>query len=463
MGKQILRPPIVTVLGHVDHGKTSLLDKIRSTVVASKEAGGITQSIGASSVITKEGKRITFIDTPGHAAFAKMRSRGAGVCDIAILLVASDDGVQPQTKEALEHIKKAGIPYIVAINKVDLATSQPDVVMAQLEKEGVSFEGKGGNIPCVQVSAKMGTGIADLLETISLMAEVLEIKGNIDAPLEGVVIEVNKDRKGLLVSVIVRNGKLSLGREVFAGERSAKIKNLYDTLAKPVKEVLPGEAGQILGFTEMPDVGAKLSYLTASLGENKVFKKVWLDEEGKIRIIVKADNFGSLEAILSGLPKDVYVVDSGVGEVSESDCLMAKSSKARIFVFESKVKSQVLKLAETEEVIIERFTVIYELFKRLEEIIKSGNVEIFGKAQIIATFPFENLKVAGSRVLEGKITKSDSLYLERQGKSLGEIKIFSMKKQKNEIDLAKQGEEIGILFKPQLDFIIGDVLVSVRK
>jgi translation initiation factor IF-2 len=253
-----LRPPIVSVLGHVDHGKTTLLDYIRKTSVAEKEVGGITQSTGASKVKTKDGKEITFIDTPGHAAFSNMRSRGAKVADIAILVVAADDGVKPQTKEALEYILSSQIPFIVAATKTDLSSSSVDNVRNQLEKEGVSFEGRGGEIPLVVVSGKTGKGVDDLLEVVGLVAELHEIKGNTNDDLQAVVIETGKDKGGPTVTVVVRNGSLKVGDQVIAETTKAKIRGLFDFKGKSVKSCLPGDSCLILGFSELPPVGSRV-------------------------------------------------------------------------------------------------------------------------------------------------------------------------------------------------------------
>jgi len=461
-----IRPPIVTVLGHVDHGKTTLLDAIRKSNVASKEAGGITQSIGASTITTKEGKTITFIDTPGHAAFSKMRSRGAKVADLALLVVAADDGVKPQTIEALQLIKAANIPFIVVASKVDLPSASVETLYGQLEKEQVLFEGRGGATPLVQVSAKNGTGIEEILEMISLVADLEEIKADPKVILEAVVIETTKNTRGLLTSAVVRNGTLKVGQEVYCEGLKAKVRGLFDDKGQSVKEIICGFPAQILGFEKLPSVGAVISGSEASMalqveGKKELQIKV---EEGQLPVIVKAKNAGSLEAILAGLPKDVVVLDSGVGDVFESDVLLARSSGAKyILAFESKAPTSVMKLAEAEGVKIEAFQIIYELFQKVEEILKGGQIEILGKAEIVASFPFNNKKVAGCKVTLGRINKTDTLIVQRGDKELGRVKIVSLKKQKQDIAEAKIGEEFGVIFAPQLDFAEGDVIVSVRK
>ncbi|MFI5240820.1 MAG: translation initiation factor IF-2, partial [Microgenomates group bacterium] len=250
------RQPIVTVLGHVDHGKTSLLDAIRKTTVASGEAGGITQSIGSSVVTTPSGKKITFIDTPGHAAFTKMRSRGAKVADIAILVIAADDGIKPQTKEAIKIIKESGTPFIVAVTKIDIAGVNPEMARGQLEGEEILFEGRGGETPFIPLSSKTGVGVNDLLEMIALLSEVHGFTGDISAPLEAVVIESFKDRRGVVANVVVRNGNLKVGEEVFSEGIQGKIRAIHNDKGESVKEVGPGEPAQIIGFSEVPQVGA---------------------------------------------------------------------------------------------------------------------------------------------------------------------------------------------------------------
>ncbi|MEJ2441604.1 MAG: GTP-binding protein, partial [Patescibacteria group bacterium] len=317
-----VRPPIVTVLGHVDHGKTTLLDALRKTSVARKEAGGITQSTGASVVTTKEGKKITFIDTPGHAAFAEMRSRGAQLADIALLVVAADDGVKPQTIEALKYIKEAKIPFIVVISKIDISPSIVPI-KGQLEKEGVLFEGRGGDTPLVALSAKTKKGIDELIEMITLVSEVNEIKADEGGELEAIVVETGKDTRGPTASVVVREGTLSVRDEILMDGIECRVRGLFNYEGKSVKKVLPGEPALVLGLKELPPVGTKVTSLKG--GETKKDEVIKKDakqssvEEGQIAVVLKARSAGALEALLVNLPKDVVVVNSGVGPVNESD------------------------------------------------------------------------------------------------------------------------------------------------
>jgi len=464
MDKKNIRPPIVVLLGHVDHGKTSLLDYIRKTRVALKEAGGITQNIGASQIVTKSGKKITFIDTPGHAAFNKMRSRGAKVADIAILLVASDAGVQPQTKEAIEHIRQSKLPFIVVITKIDLKTANTELVLDQLKKEGILLEKRGGNTPWIEISSKTGQGIDDLLETISLLADVSEIEGDPKKELEAVVIETSKDKSGSLVNIIIRNGTIKVGETLYIENGFAKIKNIKTDKGN-VKEVFPGDSAQILGFDLLPKIGTKLfSTEFDSKGKKETKKKFLEINKDQIGVIIKAQNTGSLEAILNQIPKEIVVIDSGIGDINESDVLLAKTSDSKtILSFESKVSGSVLKLAESEGITIHSFKVIYELFQTLEKMVKAIKIEIIGKAEIIDIFPFNKKRIAGCKVLRGKINKDSKLKIIREEIELGDVKAISLQKRKQEVAEVGQGEEFGILFSPQLDFIKGDMLVSVTK
>ena len=440
------RQPIVTVLGHVDHGKTTLLDVIRKTAVASGEAGGITQRIGASVV-----NGITFIDTPGHAAFANMRGMGAKVADIIILVVASDDGIKPQTREAIEIIKSAKIPFIVVATKIDIVGVNSERVRGELEKENILFEGRGGEIPFIPLSAKTGQGLSDLLETIKLLAEVNDIQGDPISPLEAVVIESFKDNRGLVANIIIRNGTLKVGQEVTIADLTGKVRGIFDGEGKSQKEVLPGFPAQVIGLIKNEDsVPRKVLGNARRLGEDE------------LPVIIKASNAGALEAIITSLPQKVVVVEKGLGDVTGSDVLTAKTGNARIFAFETKIPKEVAKLAEADQIAIKRFDIVYELLQEVEEILKGDKVQILGRAKILASFPFDNKKVAGSKVIEGKITKGDTVTLLRNEKEVGKAKIISLKKQKVETGSVSQNEEFGAIFEPQLDFSLGDMIVSSR-
>ncbi|MEK7497891.1 MAG: translation initiation factor IF-2 [Patescibacteria group bacterium] len=459
------RPPIVTVLGHVDHGKTTLLDVLRKTNVASREAGGITQKIGASQITTKAGKKITFIDTPGHEIFSGMRKRGVKLADIAILVVAADDGVAPQTREAIKVINEAKIPFIVALTKIDLPTASTESTVGQLEKEGIFFEGRGGQTPKVELSAKSGQGIDSLLELIILLSEVSEIGASPDSALEAVVVETNKGKGGPLVNAVVRNGKIAFGDVVLSDGVSGKVKALTNDKGESIKEALPGDPVQILGFENLPGVGSLIihSNKVVKSDEKTTTRTSIVVEKGQLAFIIKTENAGAMEAILASMPKDVVVVTSGIGDVSEGDVFTAKASGARVFTFESKIPSGVAKLAETEGVEVKAFRIVYEMFKEIEELVALGKENVLGRAEVVASFPFNNKKVAGSKISSGKIMKSTSLRLMRGEKELGMVKVISLRKGKDEVLEAKEGEECGILFVPQLDFEVGDVLLSIAK
>ncbi|HLE49265.1 MAG TPA: translation initiation factor IF-2 [Patescibacteria group bacterium] len=465
------RPPVVTVLGHVDHGKTTLLDALRKTSVAEKEAGGITQSIGSSVVTTADGKKITFIDTPGHAAFTKMRSRGAKAADIAILIVAADDGVKPQTKEALKIILGEHIPYIVVLTKKDLPNADTEKCLGELEKEGIAFEGRGGDVPYLAVSAKKGEGLKELLELIVLVADVTGINADKQGALQGFVVETRKDKRGPLASLVITNGTMRIGDDILCDQKVSRVRGIFNFLEKSVKEVFPGEPALVIGFTEPPAVGSQIHSISDSSVEVK--KDIPIDVRGeetklgsipKLRLVVKTLTTGSLEAITQGLPDGVEVVSKGVGDVIDADVFSCKASRnCRIFVFEAKVPNDVSKLAEMEGVEIESFNIIYKLFERVDEIIKSGEDEVMGSAEIIAIFPYEKKRVAGCKVTKGVIEKKYPLKIMKKGKSIGRTKIVSMKKEKKDIISSVAGEEFGAIFEPYLDFEKGDVLISIRK
>lgn len=462
-----VKPPVVVVLGHVDHGKTTLLDAIRKTNVASGEAGGITQRVGASLVTTEDGKRITFIDTPGHAAFSSMRARGAKMADIAVLVVAGDDGIKPQTKEALEYILNSKIPFIVAVTKTDLPSASTEAARAQLEQAGVLFEGSGGDVPILSVSAKKNEGIEELLEMILLIAELHEISANPEANMKALVLETTKDKKGPIVLVVVENGTLTVGMELVAEQAKARVRGLFDHTNKNVQNILPGEPAQILGFSNLPEVGSQIWEEGRSVEialKSTALPTIQSAQEYKLACVIKAQNAGALEAIISNIPKEVFVISRGIGDVLESDVLLAKTQLgAFIFAFETKIPTSVVKLAKEEGVKVKRFDIIYELFEEMQSLLAEEEAEKLGEAQILASFPYDKMKVAGCKVIDGRIAKEDAVQVKRGDKTIGEAKIISMKRQKQEIAQAKQGEECGVILGPQLDFEVGDVLVSVRK
>lgn len=464
--EKLNRPPVVAVLGHIDHGKTTLLDKIRQTNLAAREAAGITQHIGAYQV-TFQGETITFIDTPGHAAFSEMRSRGAEVADLVILVVAADEGFKPQTKESLAHIKEAKVPYLVAINKVDLPHISVDKVKEDLAKNGILVEGHGGDIVSVAVSAKTGKGIKDLLEMILLLAAMADLKGKPENKLKAVVIESKLDRnRGPVATVLVRDGSLRVGDEVKVENVGAKIRAMFDERGQKVTLLGPGKAVGILGFKAVPAIGGQLIRGRAEeTEEEKPVSKTDEKEKAGPKIILKTDVAGTLEAIQASLPKEVEVVASGVGDVGESDILLAETVGAEVIGFGVKVPKGVAKLAQVDKVEVNTYQVIYDLLEAVEEkLIKKTtptvSQEVLGEAEIIAEFEVKGERVAGCRVRQGKIGKKDKLRLRRGKEVISDCRIKSMKKGKEDISQVEKGEEFGVILDPALDFKIGDVLVS---
>lgn len=484
LGAQEYKPPVVTVLGHVDHGKTTLLDAIRKTDVAKREHGGITQAIGAYQIeiTTKEGKKkITFIDTPGHQAFAKMRGRGVGVCDIALLVVALDDGVMPQTKESIAHITQAGTPFIVVLTKADSQGANPEKVKQQLLKEQVLLEGLGGDVPYIAVSAKTASGIADLLDLILLFAQMKGITADPKAVFEGVIIESKKDRrKGTIATVIVKNGTLSVGDAIVSEKKPGKVRALISDTGSMLKEAVPGMPVEILGFSDVPPVGAKVTkqkeqqqlaeeIITPAPVVTAVETKK--DEEQpvkKLPLILKTDTQGSLETILAALQgEDIQVILAGTGEPTEGDVLLARASGAFIVGFNLPISSSVVKLAENEGIIVKTYRLIYELEEEIKEVIalfKQGKAQevILGKAKVQAVFPYEHKKVAGSKVLEGRMAKGDKVRVERNKEIIAEGRIVSIRQGKEDIGKVEVGGECGILLSVSLDFEPEDVILSVR-
>ncbi len=478
------RPPIVAVLGHVDHGKTTLLDTIRHADVASGEHGGITQHIGAYQVeVGKEKHKITFIDTPGHEAFAKMRSRGASVADIALLVVAADDSVKPQTKESIEQIQASGAQMIVVVNKIDVPGAIVEKVKSDLAKNGVQVEGFGGDIPVALVSAKAGTGVPELLDLIALVAQMKGLENKPDAPLEAVVIETRVDKgKGMVATVVVKQGTLKFGTSLFEGPKQvARVRAMFDEHGKSVTEAPPARPVEVLGFTILPSVGAQLQAIlgaapvasTQSLKELYTSENLpdWLkpvDEQvgQRLNIILKADTAGSLEAILAALHKKIDVVAAAVGDISEADVLQAKSSKAFIVGFNVKCPSSVEKLAQAEKVIFRTYNIIYELLDELTEVV-SGMKEVLtkerelGTGTIIAEFPFEKSRIAGTRVLAGRLARGDSVKIMRGETEIGRAKIKSVRKGKEEVTKVEEGAECGIFLDRIVDFALQDAIIAV--
>ncbi len=459
----------MAILGHVDHGKTSLLDAIRKTNLALQEHGGITQHIGAYQIEYNQ-EKITFIDTPGHAAFEKMRSRGVEATDLVVLVVAADDGVKPQTKESLMHIKQAGVPFLIALNKIDLPQASPDMVKAQLAENGVLVEGYGGDIVCVEVSAKEKKGIDELLEMILLVSQMQVLKSNPKENLRGVVIESSLDsRKGPLATILVRQGSLRVGDQVYAEDIEARVKLMTDFKGNKIKVAGPSTPVEVLGFKEAPSVGGIVQKQKVTKEHiNTPEKKVEEDQKKeKIKIILKADAVGTLEAIQVNLPEEVEIILAQVGDVNESDILLSLSTGAQVIAFNVKTPGLVNKLAETEGITIKTYNIIYKLLEELEKkVLKilepTIDEEVLGEAEIIAEFNIRGRHIAGCKIVKGKINKKNLVHIKRKGKIIADRQISSFQKENIEVQEVEAGDEVGIVFKPDIDFKIKDVIISYK-
>lgn len=467
----ISRPPIVAVLGHVDHGKTTLLDTIRNANVAKGESGGITQHIGAYQVEvdTKEGKRkITFIDTPGHEAFSKMRSRGAAVTDLVILVISAVDGVQPQTEESLNHIKKAGVPFIVAATKMDLPEANIDRVKKHLAKVDVLTEGYGGEVVVVPVSAVSKKGINELLEMILLISEMKGLKGTENDPFNGVIIESRLDnRKGPLATIIVKKGFIQKGDDIYLRAEKTRIRAMFDEFGKEVLKALPSRPVILLGFKNVPPVGEVVSKEKTVQNTPSFIKPTSVQtEEKQLKIIIKADTVGSLEAILGKLDQNIFVLEASLGEIGESEILRAQTAQAFVIGFNVKVAKAAKQLATQEKVHVKTYTIIYELLDEIydvAEFIKEGEKEeILGEGRIIAKFSTSEGAIAGISIVSGKLSKGDKIKLVRGDQEIGTGKILNLKQGKKDISKIEQGKECGAKLSSNLDFQLTDVILSVK-
>jgi len=463
-------PPVVAVLGHVDHGKTTLLDAIRKTSIANREFGGITQAIGASSIeINHEGltRKITFIDTPGHEAFAKMRGRGAQAADIGLLITSLVDGVMPQTKESIAILKEAGIPIIAVLTMSDREGVNPEKVKGQLNSSGISLESLGGDVPEISVSAKTGTNVKELLDLILLVWDVQSKKPSRDSKFSGVVIESRQDPKaGPKATAIIKAGKISLRDEIVTESTSGKVRSLIDTFGKMQKEVGVGEAIEILGFEEAPKTG-EILYKKGEKEKTDTSKQEAAEQgtnEGILSLILISDNLGSLEAIRANLPQGVKIMKAKTGEVTPADVLFAKSTSSLILTFKTRIKPEIVKMGQLEKVLVKNYNLIYEMFDEIKDAVEgkefSMQEEILGAGKILAEFPFEKTKVMGVSVTDGRIAKGDKIRLIRGEEEKGDATISSLRKGKEVISKAEKGEEAGIIATPFLDFEIGDMIIS---
>ena len=492
------RAPIVTVMGHVDHGKTTLLDAIRETNVVAQESGGITQHIGAYKV-NIDGKTIVFIDTPGHEAFTRMRARGARVTDLVVLVVAADDGVMPQTIEAINHAKAANVPILVAINKIDKPEADPWKVKNQLAKHGVVPEELGGDVVCVEVSAKQKTGIKDLLEMILLVSEMLELKANPKIPAQGVVLEAKLDpKRGPLATVIIQHGILRIGDAFTSGICFGKVKSLFNENGVKLKEAGPSTPVEVLGFNSVPTAGdffqvvsnleeAKkiVNFRLSQLEKKKVarprrltlsdlYKRI---EEGEIKelpLIIKADVQGSVEALLDAIPRlstekvKIKIVHAAPGPISESDVLLASASKGLIIAFNIRPSRRILEVAEREEVEIRFYNVIYKLTEDLKKAILGMLVpeekEVYlGTAEVKRIFKVPKVGiVAGCYVTDGKIVRKERVRIIRDNVQIHEGIIASLKRVKEDVNEVSKGFECGVAIENFNDIKVGDILESFK-
>lgn len=488
----VVRPPVVTVMGHVDHGKTSLLDAIRKTSVSTHEAGGITQHIGAYQVMC-QGKKIVFLDTPGHEAFTAMRARGAQVTDIAILVVAADDGVMPQTVEAINHAKSAGVPIIVAINKIDKPGANPEHVKQELSEHELIPEDWGGDTIIVPVSAKQKQGINDLLEMVLLVAEVKELKANPNRDARGVIIEAQLDKgRGPVATVLVQNGTLRIGDSIIAGTTFGKVRAMINDRGENVKKAGPSVPVEVLGLSDVPEAGDVLASLDEKLARSIASKriekkrtelirskKVSLDDlfqqiqDGNIKdlnIVIKADVQGSVEALansLLSLNKNdevrVNIVHSGVGAVNESDVMLATASNALIIAFNVRPDANARRVADAESIDIRTYRVIYDALNDVKDAM-SGMLApkykevVQGKVEIRQVMKFSKALVAGSYVLEGKITNSSKIRILRDNIVAFDGELDSLRRFKDDVKEVAAGYECGITIKDYRDFQEGDII-----
>jgi translation initiation factor IF-2 len=499
------RAPIVTVMGHVDHGKTSLLDYIRKTNVIAGESGGITQHIGAYNVKLDNGEKITFLDTPGHEAFTAMRARGAQVTDIAIIVIAADDDVMPQTKEAIAHAQAAGVPMIIAINKVDKVGANPDNIRQQLSGMNILVEEWGGNVQAQEISAKFGNNVDTLLEKVLIQAELLELKANADRKASGVVIEAALDKgRGYVATMLVQNGTLKIGDYVLAGKNHGKVKAMLDERGKPMQEAGPSIPVTILGLDGAPTAGDKFRVFEdereaktiATKREQlqreqtiRTKKHLTLDEIGRrialgdfkeLNIILKGDVDGSVEALSDMLARlsteeiHINILHKGVGQITESDVLLASASDAIIIGFNVRAGGNAKDLADKEEIEIRTYSVIYDAIDEVKEAMEGMlspeiKEQVIGNVEIRETFKISKVgTIAGCMVLTGKITRNSKIRLIRDGivQHTGELE--SLKRFKDDVKEVTKGYECGLNIKGYNDIEIGDILevyeeVAVKK
>ena len=494
-GSLELRPPIVTIMGHVDHGKTSLLDYIRKENVVAGESGGITQHIGAYSVILKSGKKITFLDTPGHEAFTAMRARGTQLTDIVVIVIAADDDIQPQTKEAISHAQAAAVPIIIAINKIDRDVSNPDKIKEKLSGMNILVEDWGGNIQSQDISALKGIGIDELLEKILLQAELLDLKANPNKLSTGSVIEARLDKgKGYISTLLIQSGTLKIGDYVLAGKYSGKVKALYDERGNQIKQAPPSTPVSVLGLDGAPQAGDKFNVFsdekeakviaskrTQLVREQSVRtqKQLTLDEIGRriaigdykeLNVILKGDVDGSVEALSDSFQKlssdeiHINIVHKAVGAITESDVLLASASEAIIVGFNVRPTGNARIISEKEEVDIRNYSIIYDAINDLKDAIEGMlspelKEEITGQAEIRETFKISKIgTIAGCMVTDGKVLRKSNVRLIREGIVIISTTLTSLKRFQDDVKEVSKGYDCGIQLKNYNDIKIGDIL-----
>jgi len=493
-GKLKPRPPVVTVLGHVDHGKTTLLDAIRETKVVDDEAGGITQHIGAYQVDVV-GRKITFLDTPGHQAFTAMRARGAQVTDLVILVVAADDGVMPQTREAIDHSRAAQVPIMIALNKIDKPNANPDRVKQELADQNLLVEDWGGDVICVPVSAKQRQGIEDLLENILLVTDVADLKANPDRAAQGTVIEGTLDeRRGATATLLVQNGTLYVGDVIVIGEKYGKVRAMFNDRGERVKEAGPATPVAILGFPAVPTAGDFFEVVDsersarALAGERaglrleasgqqrrtisleEIFTRMQLGEVKELNLVLKADVQGSIDPIVKSLQDlgdedlKVRILRQGTGNISESDVMLAIASSAIIVGFQVEIDAAAQRLADAEGVDVRIYDVIYRLIDDLDKALKGLLEPVFqdvvmGQAEVRAIFRIPRRgRIAGSYVLEGQVTRNALARVRRNGAEIYSGKIASLKRFTEDVREVVAGYECGIGLEGFDDFQEGDII-----
>jgi translation initiation factor IF-2 len=495
LGPQRPRPPVVTVMGHVDHGKTSLLDAIRSTRVAEGEAGGITQHIGASKIESGDGRTVVFVDTPGHEAFTQMRARGAQVTDIVVLVVAADDGVMPQTREAINHARAGNVPLIVAVNKIDKSNANPDRVLQQLAEQEVLVESWGGDVPQVMVSAKTGDGISDLLDMILLVAELKELTASEEGPARGVVLEARKEKgRGIVATVLIQQGTLHVGDYFFCGSTWGRVRALADDTGDRVEEAGPSTPVEIMGFEDVPAAGdilqgtqdeAKASEVASYRSQREkeeglvsnrkatlenLFESMEESETKELNIVIKADVQGSVEVLRETLQSlgtekvTINVLHGSVGAITTNDVMLASASNAIIIGFAVRPERTARELAETEQVDVRLYTVIYDLVDDVKKAMVGLLEPIFreeelGHAEVREVFKVPKIgAVAGSHVTDGIITRNAKARLVRDHVVVYEGEVASLRRFKDDASEVRQGFDCGIGLARFQDIKVGDVI-----